>query len=158
MQQPLACSECDRLFCSVCINTWHLRKKECPHCRQKSEMRRVSRILLKQLNKVKFKCADESCRVNFTLEDAKKHKPSCNRKVKVECKACLSHTIKCRNQVLESTIKQHLNVECARRQGHKCFECKKILTSQSIKTHLCVKMTETKLANHIKTAAETLWN
>ncbi len=97
VQNPLACSECDRLFCTLCINQWHLRKKECPHCRQKSDMRRVSRILLKQINKVKFKCPDETCRVSFTLDDTKKHKSTCNRKVKVECKACGLHTVKCKN-------------------------------------------------------------
>jgi hypothetical protein len=60
-------------------------------------MRRVSRILLKQINKVKFKCPDETCRVSFTLDDTKKHKSTCNRKVKVECKACGLHTVKCKN-------------------------------------------------------------
>jgi hypothetical protein len=32
------------------------------------------------------------------------------------------------------------------------------LTAQQIKTHLCVKMTEQKLATHIKKTAEAMWN
>ncbi len=54
-------------------------------------MHRLSRIIQKQINKAKFKCKDDKCNAEFTIDDAKKHTSECNRKLRVQCKACDTH-------------------------------------------------------------------
>jgi hypothetical protein len=93
VQDAVECHKCDKLYCKLCMWTWEQRKKECPHCRaSSSEMKKPSRIIQKQISKIKVKCSD--CQATFQLNDTKKHTPECNRKVKVFCTACQMFVVK----------------------------------------------------------------
>ena len=157
VQNPVSCFECDRLFCKLCLTQWRERRSCCPHCRsQTAEVGRVSRILVKQLNKVKFRCSD--CEQVFTVDDCDKHGENCNRKVRLQCTACNTHVFRCNLQDLKKTVKTHLQIDCVRRVGLQCYECKKVLKRSQLKNHECITKLEQQTTERMLEAVTEVWD
>ena len=71
-----SCKGCDKLFCSGCIKTWLQRDRSCPHCRACFDADKISRVVLRELELMKFKCS--VCQQPYAYNQAGQHQSSCS--------------------------------------------------------------------------------
>ncbi|CAF1423460.1 unnamed protein product [Adineta steineri] len=113
--KPIACNNCDSLYCSECIKIWLVQSPEnCPHCQNYAE-RRCSPLIIKQLAKLQFACINQSngCPEIIGYEALEKHEIGCGYKLQ-QCSGCHS-------TVLEKELSKHEdNCESIRLN---CSEC-----------------------------------
>ncbi|CAF1355120.1 unnamed protein product [Adineta steineri] len=99
--KPIACNNCDSLYCSECIKSWLVKSPEnCPHCQNYVE-RRCSPFIIKQLAKLQFACINQSngCPEIIGYEVLEKHEIECGYKLQ-QCSGCHS-------TVLEKELAKH---------------------------------------------------
>lgn len=78
--EPVACSECQSCFCSLCIEAWLEENKNglCPNnCH--FVLKKAPPLLLKLLNKLKIKCKNfqSGCNEEINYELITKHETEC---------------------------------------------------------------------------------
>ncbi|CAF1344006.1 unnamed protein product [Adineta steineri] len=87
--KPIACNNCDSLYCSQCIKNWLVKSPEnCPHCQNYAE-RRCSPFVIKQLAKLQFACINQpnGCPEIIGYEALEKHEIECSYKLQ-QCSGC----------------------------------------------------------------------
>jgi hypothetical protein len=50
LYEPVACTDCDQLFCKKCINSWTFKNANCPHCRNRFKEAHLNRYVNKPFN------------------------------------------------------------------------------------------------------------
>ncbi|CAF1112049.1 unnamed protein product, partial [Adineta steineri] len=89
--KPIACNNCDGLYCSDCIKNWLVKSPgNCPHCENYAE-RRCSPFITKQLAKLQFACINQpnGCPEIIGYEALEKHEIGCDYKFE-QCSGCHS--------------------------------------------------------------------
>ena len=66
--QPQACTDCSRLFCHDCMESWKQMNAECPcpNCQKPFRNMALPEFLQRSLYKIDFKCDVVSCKEKFT--------------------------------------------------------------------------------------------
>ncbi|CAF1017321.1 unnamed protein product [Adineta steineri] len=93
--KPIACNNCDGLYCSECIKSWLVQSPgNCPQCQNYAE-RRCSPFVIKQLAKLQFACINQpnGCPEIIGYEALDKHEIECGYKLQ-QCSGCHSPLLK----------------------------------------------------------------
>jgi E3 ubiquitin-protein ligase NRDP1 len=80
VRTPTECTGCGGLFCSACIKSWLLKKKECPNrCTTSGDsIKPVGKALMRMYNELDIKCIHfDKCNQTCKLIDLDKHEKVC---------------------------------------------------------------------------------
>ena len=113
IEDPIA-SQCEHVFCKVCIVEWLQRELSCPVDREpliRSQLCEPSRFFRNFYTKLVIKCefASNGCKNNVKIEDLKSHQNKCqfNPIVKHECeKGC--EALLTRNEMIRHNCVEYL--------------------------------------------------
>ncbi|CAK65696.1 unnamed protein product (macronuclear) [Paramecium tetraurelia] len=75
---PNECSQCQNNFCSICINEWLKKKKNCPfECTKRMQLNAPHRILRNQISELQVKCVNKGCPKEMQLQNLESHLKQC---------------------------------------------------------------------------------
>jgi hypothetical protein len=138
---PVDCENCEKTFCSSCIQAWHASKSEriCPHgCSTYSE-RRNPPIPLRLLGDLKISCRYQSngCTEILSYNELEKHEQRCDYQL-LTCSGCEQEIIR-RNFDEHQRQCRLLLIKCDEcltsykredENSHKLTECSRIQLNQ----------------------------
>ena len=108
VDDPIECSNCEKAFCSQCIQDWSSVKKECPNRCPKLDLRSSHRFFRTMWESVIIKCSRyrEGCSAVMQMQYIKKHEM-------LECgfRPVICEHSECNQEVLFKDYQQHL-LEC----------------------------------------------
>ena len=77
VMNPIECTECHRVFCVGCINTWRRNKDYCPSLCKKMKYDQVHPFVKQSLAKLMAKCPYKGCSEVSAYEKYKEHLYNC---------------------------------------------------------------------------------
>ncbi len=130
---PKKCSECEKLFCGKCIESWLLKNNEnkCTRCRKDFELREIGFNEKCLLNNMIVECPF-NCGEKFLYEKLEHHLKNCTQIIrKYTCELC-QMSIDLKNENLNE-LSNH-NENCL---GilYECFNCFKKFYKDSLEDH-----------------------
>lgn len=124
LRSPKECTECQYNFCKKCIEDWFRIKQKCPFRCNKLSIIPSQKILLENLNKLKFKCKE--CQLEYKYKDYDSHLKNC------EFNLCECPNDKCKIKLIAREISKHTEKDC-NFQEHECRLCGyKIVAAQHL--------------------------
>lgn len=141
--EPVMCANCQRVFCSDCIESWKKNSNKCPlRCEPLIVVPLKNSILQTQLEKIKLKCcfSDFGCKESLNINNISYHQKHCE----YQCIRCE----KCNEKIGNIELINHLLNDCKNNKIN-CFICLQPINFSRLNTHLktCHSVNSTLLNN-----------
>jgi len=119
--KPVACKQCESVFCRECLNTWLKKHNTCPLRCKNFDINEEPRLVKNILSKFYYSC--KNCKNKICLNDFDHHSQTCSES-KINCNDC--------NQLIrKSFLPTHLKLFCENATVQ-CDLCKSIVKRKNL--------------------------
>lgn len=123
---------CGTVMCSPCLETWHKKKNNCPHCLQPSQLGAASALAMKKISGLSIYCPNKlagckfTCLVGLRGSTLFRHLDTCAFRL-VKCEDC-------HESVRNRDFPKHWKGECPKRPIE-CVFCRDVLSAVDMPRH-----------------------
>ncbi len=119
--KPVACKQCESVFCRECLNTWLKKHNTCPLRCKNFDINEEPRLVKNILSKFYYSC--RNCKNKICLNDFDHHSQTCSES-RINCNDC--------NQLIrKSFLPTHLKLFCENATVQ-CDLCKSIVKRKNL--------------------------